>query len=271
MPEFKIKNHIIRFKKQPIKIEKDKYFFLSKEKLVNLRQKGDAKINKFKNFLKKYSRLYEILRNILYPVLIAGGKSKKDFLKIKNADKEKIVLNIASGNNTENCFINLDIFPFEKVDIIATADNLPFKDNSIDKIIFETGLEHIANPEKAVSEARRVLKKDGMIFITTPFIIGYHDSPLDYWRWTKEGVKLLLRDWEIIEIGTKGGIASSLGWILAEFFATALSFRIKLLHFIIFHFVLAVLIPLKFLDFIFNHYPTTSNIAALFYAIARKR
>jgi len=238
-------------------------------KLVFLQQAGNTKINQLKNLLKKNSFVYEIIQNCLYPILIISGKNRKDFLKI-DYKINQVIVNLASGNNTENNFINVDIFPFSKVDIIANADDLPFTDNSIDKIIFEASIEHIAKPDQAIKEIYRILKKNGLLFITIPFMVGYHDSPSDYWRWTKEGFKLILKDFEIMEIGNKGGIASALGWILAEFIATFFSFGSKRIHFIVFHLALVVLIPLKLLDFIFVYYPTTSNISSMFYAIAKK-
>jgi SAM-dependent methyltransferase len=181
-----------------------------------------------------------------------------------------VIVNLASGNNTENYFINVDLFPFSNVDIVASADDLPFADNSIDKIIIEASIEHIADPDQVMQEIHRVLKTNGLLFITAPFMVGYHDSPSDYWRWTQEGFKLLLKDFEIKEIGNKGGIASALGWVLAEFIATFFSFGSKKIHFVMFHVALVFLIPLKLLDFIFVYYPTTSNISSMFYAVAKK-
>lgn len=212
---------------------------------------------------------YEIIRNCLYPILIINGKNINDLLAMDRREKE-IIVNLASGNNTRSSFINVDLFPLSKVDIVASIDDLPFADNSIDKIIMEASLEHIADPEKTIKEIYRVLKKGGLAFITVPFMVGYHDSPSDYWRWTKEGFRLLLKDFKIIEIGNKGGIASALGWVLAEFIATFFSFGSKKIHFAMFHLALIVLIPLKLLDFIFVYFPTTSNISSMFYAIAKK-
>lgn len=264
-----IRNINIAFKKEPLKTEKGKYFFLGTGDLKILRESGNTPVNNLKNFFKKSPSLYFILQACLYPVLFINGKTRKDFLKID--PEKKVIVNIGSGNNTEDNIVNLDIFPFKKVDIVADAHDLPFEDNSIDKIIIEASIEHVSDPNKVIGEIHRVLKPQGLIFIVSPFIQGYHDSPSDYWRWTKEGLKMLLKEFEIVEIGNKGGIASALGWVLAEFTATALSFGIKPLHFIFFHAALIFLMPLKLLDFLFVYYPTASNISSLFYAIARKR
>jgi len=45
------------------------------------------------------------------------------------------------------------------------ALNLPFNDNSFDIVVFHTTLCHIPETEKALSEARRVLKRNGQLLI----------------------------------------------------------------------------------------------------------
>ncbi|MBI1883593.1 MAG: ubiquinone/menaquinone biosynthesis methyltransferase [Chlamydiae bacterium] len=45
--------------------------------------------------------------------------------------------------------------------ICADGENLPFKNNSIDKIIIGFGIRNIPQFEKALSEMNRILKKDG--------------------------------------------------------------------------------------------------------------
>lgn len=52
--------------------------------------------------------------------------------------------------------------------VLASADSLPFPDESFDTVIMNDFMEHISNPEAALLEARRLLKKDGRIFINFP-------------------------------------------------------------------------------------------------------
>lgn len=52
--------------------------------------------------------------------------------------------------------------------VLASADDLPFPDESFDTVIMNDFMEHISNPEAALLEARRLLKKDGRIFINFP-------------------------------------------------------------------------------------------------------
>jgi len=47
-------------------------------------------------------------------------------------------------------------------------DRIPFNNGYFDIIIFAEVVEHLLYPEKAIEEIKRVLKKDGIVIITTP-------------------------------------------------------------------------------------------------------
>ncbi len=64
-------------------------------------------------------------------------------------------------------------------------DKLPFEDNSFDTIIFSDVFEHLSNPFGALSEIKRILKKDGKLLMNYPFLYGIHEAPYDYCRYTK--------------------------------------------------------------------------------------
>lgn len=51
---------------------------------------------------------------------------------------------------------------------VGDALNLPFKENTFDRIICSEVMEHVNDDFKACSELARVLKKDGLIAITVP-------------------------------------------------------------------------------------------------------
>jgi ubiquinone/menaquinone biosynthesis C-methylase UbiE len=52
--------------------------------------------------------------------------------------------------------------------IIADAQHLPIRSSSADKIICAEIIEHLKRPEKLVNEIDRVLKRQGVVVITTP-------------------------------------------------------------------------------------------------------
>jgi len=72
---------------------------------------------------------------------------------------------------------------------IGDAENLPYENDSFDKVLISEVLYYLPDVDKAISETRRVLKKDGLILITTLnkkynfvktlvnlFKIGVHDD-----------------------------------------------------------------------------------------------
>ena len=70
--------------------------------------------------------------------------------------------------------------------VCADAANLPFDDNSVDTIIMNDAMEHVANPEAVIDECLRVLSKGGRLFVNFPPInhpTGAHLSDLIYIPW----------------------------------------------------------------------------------------
>ncbi|MBR5538390.1 MAG: methyltransferase domain-containing protein [Clostridia bacterium] len=70
--------------------------------------------------------------------------------------------------------------------VTADAASLPFESGSIDTIIMNDAMEHVANPEAVLDECLRVLKKGGRLFVNFPPInhpFGAHLSDLIYIPW----------------------------------------------------------------------------------------
>jgi len=67
----------------------------------------------------------------------------------------------------------------------GSATKLPFKDNSFDLVLLLDVLEHIKDDQKALKEAKRVLKPSGSIIVTAPalpFIYSDHDKNQNHFR-----------------------------------------------------------------------------------------
>lgn len=72
-------------------------------------------------------------------------------------------------------------------DIFADAHHLPIADNSVDAVACFEVMEHLSDPDRALSEIRRVLKPGGMAVLSMPFLYPIHDAPYDFQRWTGHG------------------------------------------------------------------------------------
>lgn len=55
-------------------------------------------------------------------------------------------------------------------------------------------LEHIFDDKIALDELKKILKKKGRIYISTPFLYRYHEAPKDYKRYTVDYFEKILKD-----------------------------------------------------------------------------
>lgn len=97
----------------------------------------------------------------------------------------------------------LDPVPDYNPDIVGDIHDLPFEDDSVDALLCIAVLEHVENPITAMQEMYRVLKPGGQLFIYVPFLYYYHAEEGyygDYWRFTKDTLKLLSADFSHSEI-----------------------------------------------------------------------
>jgi len=193
-------------------------------------------------------------------------------------DKEAVIINLGSGNSNISKFVsNLDIVPYNNVDIICDVTNLPFKSDSVDLIINMALLEHIPNQLDVINEIHRVLKpvdvsgRGGLIYSYIPFIQGFHASPSDFYRFTIEGTKEAFKNFTLKEIKLGSGPTSGFLWILQEWLAIILSFGIKPLYYALLFLIMLITFPLKFLDILLIHHPKAKNIASGFVFIGEKK
>ncbi len=103
----------------------------------------------------------------------------------------------------KNCNIEtLDIVSDYNPDIIGdlTKYNPHITDSTYDIITCLEILEHTINPFSAIEELRRILKHDGYLLLSAPLNWRIHGPAPDCWRITEFGWKVLLKDFEIIEI-----------------------------------------------------------------------
>lgn len=139
-------------------------------------------------------------------------------------------------------------------DFVASADNLPFSDNSFDALIYSEVLEHVVNLGMALKEMRRVAKDGALIFISSPFMFPEHGIPFDFQRLTQYFYREIFKNDEIIIIKESN---SSLSTALVSFnlFVESSPFRIfKGIKTILYVFVnvLSMMID-RITDFIFSY------------------
>jgi len=96
--------------------------------------------------------------------------------------------------------IGLDIRRGRDVKVIGDAQALGFTEGAFDVVLCTEVLEHLPEPQQAIDEMFRVLRPGGTLLLTTRFLFPIHDAPHDYFRFTKYGLRYLLRRFAILEL-----------------------------------------------------------------------
>jgi len=154
--------------------------------------------------------VYEIIKGAL------EGKSIRRIILNKclkeKFDSKGIIIDLASGDNLSYRFIKnlikVDLYA-KNVNIRADLNHtLPFKDDSIDAVIFFNAIYILKNPERILNEIYRILKPYGKLYLSSPFVFNEAPEPKDYFRFTSIYLKEKLNEIkfhveEIIPIGER--------------------------------------------------------------------
>ena len=224
--------------------------------------------NALKNFFKRWPRFYKFIVWLIVPILYTGLTAKKFLFSFPNVAR---LLVVGSGNYALHPkAINVDLFPFPNVHIVATAEALPFADESFDGVCTEQMLEHVFDARAVVQELLRVTRPRGLIYTAVPFFYPYHASPKDYSRWTVDGIIALFGGREVVDSGILIGPISGSLVATAAFFATLFSFGSTPLRKILNYFFSLLLGSLRVLDFVYARLPGAEELAVSIYVVIKK-
>lgn len=141
--------------------------------------------------------------------------------------KEKIVLDIGGGDRFQkwlepykDLFKNSDYKTMDYdartgADVVGDIHAIPLRDETVDAIICSSVLEHVKDPIRAVLELKRVLKKEGKIFVYVPSIYPYHarkGSYPDYWRFFDDSLLFMFEGFSKVELIKAGGYFKTLSF-----------------------------------------------------------
>jgi len=105
-------------------------------------------------------------------VLDIGGRDRGKFKKPKDKVEKWIFADVEEKHNP---------------DIILNVENMMnIASESIDVINAIELFEHVKKPENGLKECYRVLKRNGAMILSAPFLYPIHADPCDFQRWTKD-------------------------------------------------------------------------------------
>ena len=80
--------------------------------------------------------------------------------------------------------------PSTNPDFNCNAEKIPVAARSYDMVVMTEVLEHLLQPDLVLKECARVLKYNGQLVVTIPFLYPIHADPHDFQRWTPEKIRL---------------------------------------------------------------------------------
>lgn len=89
---------------------------------------------------------------------------------------------------------NSEIYGMIKPDIYWDGYKIPLPDASIDSVLITEVLEHCPEPALVLAEVQRVLKPEGKVIFSVPFIWYLHESPWDFYRYTPYAIQRLFKN-----------------------------------------------------------------------------
>lgn len=177
------------------------------------------------NYINKY---FSIIKSLSNPKFLIRQNIRKFVFDSVNNKNFNTVVDIGAGNAPYKQFIKHERYicldsenrgGFEKDFFIIDANkNLPLENDMADLVILTEVLEHLKEPQVILFEINRILKKGGLLILTTPFAWPLHEAPVDYYRYTKFGLVYLLKKagFNNIKITAKGNYFFTLCQLLTR-------------------------------------------------------
>jgi len=116
------------------------------------------------------------------------------------------------ASSVDNCDIQSSISGAFLCDLTS----IPKPDGSYDSILCNAVLEHVPDPQGVMVEFHRLLRTNGYLVISVPFLQPFHPTPLDFRRYTRSGLEQLAErtGFRVQHIWSVHSLAQTIGWIV---------------------------------------------------------
>ena len=119
-------------------------------------------------------------------IIHVSEKMKGDVLDIGCGKKpyEDLIMGIDAVKSYTGVDIEGEYSKKGKPDILWDGNILPIESRQYDTVVCFEVIEHVRDISNILKESHRVLRNNGTIIITSPFVWPLHDEPNDYFRYT---------------------------------------------------------------------------------------
>ena len=172
-----------------------------------------------------YHRLTTFL---IYVSKILSRKGLYSFLsgEFLTIEKGSRVLSVGSGGKINELLIAISLkneFDVIQLDIDKNRNPDIVEDicewreiEGFDVIVMAEVLEHLHSPKQGLRNVLLSLKEGGKLILTAPFVFPIHDIPFDYYRFTKYGLELILKDFEDVQVASRNSWSEAICVLLAR-------------------------------------------------------
>jgi len=101
-------------------------------------------------------------------------------------------------------YVGADMQVGPGVDEILNLHEIALPAASAGTVICLDTFEHVEYPHRAMEEIHRILKPDGLALVSSVMQFPIHDYPHDYWRFTPEAFRSLLKPFADCFVGSVG-------------------------------------------------------------------
>lgn len=101
-------------------------------------------------------------------------------------------------------YVGCDMRPGPGVDRVLNLHGLDLPSDSVGTALCLETLEHVEYPHRAVEELYRVVRPGGLLLITSTMDFHIHDHPHDYWRFTPDAFRSLLKPFAQVLVESAG-------------------------------------------------------------------
>ena len=191
-------------------------------------------MTKIRTYMKKQAFYPTTIGIFLNPFYIARINLLNDIKKLAHHFQDGYLIDVGCGRKpyeslfNVTSYIGLDVAggghddDAKSADIYYDGKVFPFSDSFFDYAISNQVLEHVFEPGLFLGEIYRILKPNGLLLITVPFVWDEHETPYDYGRYTSFGLNHLIskKGFKIIEQHKSSSYIDTLAQMLSSYVYT---------------------------------------------------